>query len=63
MTTAIDSVVPSDHPFIYMIATTLTTMTTTQKIEIMLCVKFRVAIHKIMKANSIDINIPEMAES
>jgi hypothetical protein len=63
MTTAIDSVVPSDHPFIYMIATTLTTMTTTQNIEIMLCVKFRVAIHRMMKAKSIDMNIPETADS
>ena len=63
MTTAIDSVVPSCHPFIYMIATTLTTIITTQKIEIVLCVKFRVAIHKMIKAKSIDMNIPETADS
>jgi hypothetical protein len=35
----------------------------TQKIEITLWVKFRVAIHKITKANSIDKKIPETADS
>lgn len=36
ITTEIDSVVPRAHPLIYMIATTLTTIEITQKIEITL---------------------------
>lgn len=63
ITTEIDSVVPRAQPFICMIATTLTTMAMTQKIEIMLCVKFLVAIHKMIKAKNIDKKIPEIADS
>lgn len=63
MTTEIDSAVPRAQPFIYIIATTLTTIVRTQKIEITLYVKLRVAIHKIPKANNIDIKIPDTADS
>jgi hypothetical protein len=44
-----------------MIATTLTTIPDTQVIEIILCVKFDVAINKIKNANSIAMNIPDIA--
>ena len=63
MTTEIDSEVPRAHPFICMMATVLTTIVMTQKIEITLWVKLRVAIHKITKAKNIDKKIPETADS
>lgn len=63
ITTEIDSVVPRAQPFICMIATILTTIVRTQKIEITLCVKLRVAIQSIMKANIIDNKIPDTADS
>ena len=65
MTTETDSEVPRAHPFIVMMATTLTIIVVTQKfrIEITLWVKFLVAMHKIIKAKSNDKKIPETAES
>lgn len=43
-------------------ATTLTTIVRTQKIEITLYVKFLVAIHRIPKAKNIDKKIPDIAD-
>lgn len=62
MTTEIDSAVPSFQPLICMIATTLTTIVKTQKIDITDWVRFLVAIHNITKAKNILKKIPDIAE-
>jgi len=56
-----DSETPSYQPLSYIIATTLTTIPETQPIDMMLWVKFCVAIKRIINANSIAMKIPCMA--
>jgi hypothetical protein len=63
MTTQMDSETPSCHPFSCMMATTLMTMPDTQVIDMILYVKFWVAIRRIINANNIDIKMPCIAPS
>ena len=58
ITTQTDSETPSYHPLSCMIATTLITIPVTQNIEMILWVRFWVAIKRITKAKNIDMNIP-----
>ena len=62
MTTQIDSETPSSHPFITIIATTLTITIETQKMERNAIIMFLVARSKIVNENIIAIVMPYIAE-